>query len=126
MNAHINRDLVLAIVQTYQSDGGSPSHGDLRYADFTRVNDLLAAVEAHVKKDFLSGPLSDVDRVTSPLDDVLAMWDVRAAREAAWRNAEVLWHLQHTPLLAAVGQHYFDALDGTVGLASRGLLVHIR
>ena len=53
------------------------------------------------------------------LDDVLAMWNVRKARAAAWTNAETLWALRDLPLTAG---RFALTLDRTVGFAGRGLL----
>lgn len=54
------------------------------------------------------------------LDDVVAMWHVRRAREAAWTNGEALWALRADPELSS---SYLVALDRMVGLTARGLLV---
>ena len=92
---------------------------DARHNDFERVNDLLQTVEAEIKEEFATGLLGKVDALTAPLDDRVAMWNVRAAREAAWTNAEVLWALKPTP---ALQRDYFDRLDRFTGFAARGLL----
>ena len=42
------------------------------------------------------------------------------ARDAAWTNGEALWALRDEPELSA---RYLLALDRTVGLTARGLLV---
>ena len=47
------------------------------------------------------------------------MWKVRAARDAAWTNAQVLWTLRTNP---ALRRDYFEKLDRFTGFASRGLL----
>jgi hypothetical protein len=47
------------------------------------------------------------------------MWKVRSAREAAWTNGEVLWHLRGAPLVA---REFLARLDSLTGFASRGLL----
>jgi Family of unknown function (DUF5995) len=54
------------------------------------------------------------------LDDVVAMWNVARARDAAWANAEALWALRGEHALSA---RYLLALDRMVGLTARGLLV---
>jgi hypothetical protein len=54
------------------------------------------------------------------LDDVVAIWSVTAARDAAWTNGQVLWHLRD---IGPVERAYVTTLDRTVGFASRGLLV---
>jgi len=122
MNAHINRDLPAGIVAVFEQLGGSPLVSDARYQDFRRVNDILEAVERDIKQEFATGVVGKVDAITTPVDDRVAMWSVRAAREAAWTNAQVLWALKPTPDL----QHdYFERLDRFTGFAARGLLAPI-
>ena len=60
------------------------------------------------------------DEVLGHLDDVIAIWSITEARNAAWTNGEALWALRDHPDLTAA---FEDTLDGTVGFASRGLLV---
>ncbi|MDX6276927.1 MAG: hypothetical protein QOJ72_1055, partial [Nocardioidaceae bacterium] len=118
MNAHINRDLPFALVACWRELGVSPTD----QADFNRVNDVLAHVEASVKQHYLSGPLRMLDRLVhrvDRIDDVVAMWNVRRARDAAWVNAQALWALRDDERLAA---EYLAVLDRSVGLAGRGLL----
>jgi hypothetical protein len=96
----------------------SPEH-----AAFEQVNALLSQVEARVKSLYLTGWLHAVDRVVHRfhrLDDVVAMWDVARAREAAWTNGQALWALQDSPPLATA---FVASLDRMVGLAGRGLLL---
>jgi hypothetical protein len=120
MNAHINRDLPAGIVAAYQQLGGAPTARGIRYADFQQVNGLLESVESEVKGEFATGLIGKIDGIAAPIDDQVAMWNVRAARDTAWTNAEVLWTLQSAP---ALRQDYFDRLDRFTGFASRGLLV---
>jgi hypothetical protein len=118
MNAHINRDLPLALVASWHELGVKPTGRK----DYERVNDLLEQVEAKVKDRYLSGPLRWLDRALhrfDRLDDVVAMWNVRRARDAAWTNADALWALRHDPALSA---RFVETLDRTVGFAGRGLL----
>jgi Family of unknown function (DUF5995) len=96
MNAHINRDLPQGIVQVFEALGGNPTTDLTRRQDFDSVNDLLERVEAEVKADFSIGAVALVDDLAGRADDVAAMWKVRAARHAAWANAEVLWTLRRT------------------------------
>jgi len=123
MNAHINRDLPVALVATCRDLGVPPAEGSPQHADFLRVNGVLAAVEATVKEQYLTGWLRTIDRVVHRvhrLDDVVAMWDVARARDAAWANAEALWAIREE---AEVSARYLDTLDRSVGFAGRGLLV---
>lgn len=122
MNAHINRDLPSGIVTVFEQLGGAPRPSDTRHGDFERVNGLLEAVEAQIKEEFATGVVATIDRLTAPVDDHLAIWSVRAARDTAWTNAEVLWALKPTP---ALRQDYFDRLDRFTGFAARGLLAPV-
>jgi len=120
MNAHINRDLPAGIVAAYVATDGAPGPGGTRHDDFEKVNDLLEAVEAQIKVEFSTGIVALVDSAAGDVDDVVAMWDVRAAREAAWTNAEVLWTLRPSPILHDA---FFAKLDRFTGFAGRGLLL---
>jgi len=77
------------------------------------------ATEARVKRDFVTGDLAIADEALGEVDDVIAMWNVERARDAAWTNAETLWLLKGSPDLADA---FLLALDRMVGFAGRGLL----
>jgi len=115
MNAHINRDLPVALVQMATANGNYPTRANAQFQDFQAVNGLLTTVEQQVKAQLLAGLPP-----TPALADVIAMWSVERARDAAWNNGEILWHLQPVPLLATA---FLDTLDHTIGLAGRGLLI---
>jgi hypothetical protein len=119
MNAHINRDLPWGIVTVFEQMGGAPRPADTRHDDFERVNAILETVEGQIKDEFATGVIATVDALTAPVDDRLAIFSVRAARDTAWTNAQVLWALKPTP---ALQQDYFDRLDRFTGFAARGLL----
>ena len=119
MNAHINRDLPLALLQTWKARRLEPSRRSVQYEDYTRINALLEQTEDGVKAELLTGALGHVDRSLGRVDDAVAMWKVSKARECAWINAETLWALRTAP--AAAREHAL-ALDRLVGLAGRGLL----
>ena len=120
MNAHINRDLPLALVTTFAARGLAPSGGCPQHQDFQRVNALLAATEREVKEGYLDQLTRKLDRAFFGVDDVVAMWSVARARDAAWTNGDVMWHLRG---VGPLEQDYLATLDRTVGFASRGLLV---
>lgn len=123
MNAHINRDLPVALVATCQEFGLDLREGSPEQADFQRINVLLGQVESRIKHLYLSGWLAVLDRIVHRfhrIDDVVAMWDVGRARDAAWTNGHALWALRDEPQLAS---EFLETLDRMVGLASRGLMV---
>jgi Family of unknown function (DUF5995) len=123
MNAHINRDLPVALVATWGELGVEPSESSPQHTDFQRVNSLLTDVEEKLKASYMTGWIARLDRLFHRLDridDVLAMWDVARARDAAWTNGEALWALRSDEALSAA---FLVTLDRMVGFAGRGLLL---
>ena len=123
MSAHINRDLPIALVATCRELGIDLEEGSPQHADYVRVNGVLAKIEEQVKAQYLTGWLVRLDRLVHRiyrLDDVVTMWNIDRARDAAWVSAEALWALRDEPELSA---RYLDTLDCTVGMTARGLLV---
>lgn len=123
MNAHINRDLPVALVTTWAETRSDPGFESRQHEDFERVNDVLARVEQRVKREYLTGWLNALDRLLHRfhrLDSIVAMWNIRAARAAAWVNGEALWALRGDTKLSGA---YVRNIDRLVGLSSRGLLV---
>jgi hypothetical protein len=119
MNAHINRDLPVALADTWRRLGIPPRLGGPQHKDFLRVNVLLAETEARVKAELAQGLVGIADAALGDLDDVLAMWNVVRARDAAWVNGEAYHTLRPVPPLA---RRFLGALDRMVGFAGRGLL----
>jgi hypothetical protein len=119
MNAHVNRDLPFALVETWEALDLGPDRSGVAFRDFTLVNELLERTEAEVKAEFATGALGHVERSLGDVDDAVAIWKVSRAREAAWANAEALWALRGLPEVQA---EFSAALDRLVGFAGRGLL----
>jgi Family of unknown function (DUF5995) len=122
MNAHVNRDLPVALVAVCRERGVDLSRAKRQHEDYVRVNPLLAVTEAKVKRWFATGFVGVVDVALGSEDDRIAMWNVGRARDAAWVNAQALWTLRGLPILQ---RRYLATLDRTVGFAGRGLLVPV-
>ncbi|HUH15669.1 MAG TPA: DUF5995 family protein [Gaiellaceae bacterium] len=119
MNAHINRDLPLALVETCRALGVTPARGCPQHDDFRAIDPLLAETEEQVRRELATGLAGLADEALGELDSVVAMWNVRKARAAAWVNAETLWALRDVPFAAG---RFAVTLDRMVGFAGRGLL----
>jgi uncharacterized protein DUF5995 len=120
MNAHINRDLPVAVVSTCTQLQTTPDSGS-HHADFTHVNAVLATVEPAIRQALEDAFLLQADRDVPGLQDVVANFDMAKARETAWSNARTLWFLQQ--LNPADGAAFLVGLDHLAGFAGRGLLV---
>jgi len=119
MNAHINRDLPWSLLDACTQLGLPPADGSTVHRDFLKVNQILAATEEAAKRDFSSGLARFVDQLFGRVDDELALWSISRARDAAWGNTQLLWHLRAHP---AEQRRHMDIVDGIVGFAGRGLL----
>lgn len=110
VNAHINYDLPLALVDTCREVGGRLEDESPRHRDFCRVDDILAEVEEQMR-----GRL-DTARVKS----VIALWEVVRAREHAWDAALSL----AVGLQGETRQEFEAELDRRAGEWSE-LLLHL-
>jgi hypothetical protein len=120
MNAHINRDLPVAVVTTCTRLATTPDSGS-HHADFERVNAVLATVEPSIRESVEDTFLLQADKTVPGLQDVVANFDMGKARETAWSNARTLWFLQQAN--AAEAAAFLSGLDHLTGFAGRGLLV---
>jgi len=122
INAHINHDLPQAVLATCRATSIAPQHGTTQYNDYTALNTTLDSLINAAKVTLRVRLLGDSIPPVSGLDNTLAAWSVAAAREAAWNNAELLFHLVDAPLLASA---FLGTLDGLTALASKTLLVPV-
>jgi len=122
MNAHINHDLAIGICETCAARGTEPRCDGPEHEDFESVNALIAEVEKTMKAWMMTGLLRELDLVFNPVDDIVAVWNVERARDAAWVGAEVIWTLRSLPPLA---DDYTAADDRAVGFAGRALLAPV-
>jgi hypothetical protein len=122
INAHINHDLPEALVATCEATQTPLAHGRAEYADYTALNSTLDGLIDLAKKTLHVRLLGDALPAASKLEDTLAAFSVSAAREAAWQNAELLWHLRDE---AALAGNLMTTLDGLTTVANKALLVPV-
>jgi len=118
MNGHINHDLCLAIDATCKAANTVPQHGTAQYNDYTSLNPVLDGLIDQAKQNLEVRLPGDGLPDVSHLEDLMAAWDVGAARETAWNSAEHLWNLP--PLL---GEGLMDGIDGFTTVISKTLLL---
>ncbi len=118
INAHINYDLPSAIVNT----GVAPRHGDVRYNDYTALNTTLDSLVESAKRTLHVRLLGDTLPPLTHLEDTIPAFSVRAAREAAWNNSQLLWELRNLPLARSA---MLDGLDGMTTVIGKTLLVPV-
>lgn len=118
MNAHIEHDLPLAVIETCKSRGATPRRTAVR-ADYEVVNDILASVEAEIRRSFLSSAGRHLDDHIGAVAHLVSAWNIDKARDLAWVNVDAIWAIRRLELLV---DRYTAALAGTVGMVSRYLL----
>ena len=120
MNAHINYDLPVGVVETGRVLDVAPRDDSPQHHDFLRVNELIATEQEKVKRWLLKGLLRRLDRTFGRLDDVVASFSIERARAAAWTHVKTMWELRDDAELTAA---YRRTLSHSTGFAGRGLVV---
>jgi hypothetical protein len=92
INAHINYDLVLTLVDMLEPEWAalSPEQRRQRYEDHCHVNTIIAATVDSVQDQVVTPDsrwLGVVDRVLGPLDENMAARLIRGWREEVWQQA---------------------------------------
>ncbi len=116
INAHIEHDLAVAVVETCEAQGREPR--EVR-DDYEKVNDLLGSIEADIRRQFMTELEREVDARITPIAHLVASWNIDKARDLAWVNVCLLWELRRSEFFSDLHK---GALARTVGLGSRLLL----
>jgi hypothetical protein len=123
MNAHINRDLAVALDTACTRQGGTLDRNSPRCRDFIAINDLLVALMNQAKAELFSGIDRIADAALGPADDRFEAWSITAARDNAWTHGAVLHHLRAGAGTAAARAAALVSLDRTASLIGRLLLL---
>lgn len=118
MNAHINHDLALALLQTDAEKNLVPSEDSPEHDDFESVNGLLEAVLPQALTLLASGILGQAAEDSGAVGRYLAIWNVGAARDLAWDVANAL-----RPLEGGARALFLATHDQITGVLGRSLLL---
>ena len=97
LNAHINHDLAVAVLELCVGLGRDPDTAPFP-EDYFKVTDVLVEIEAEIRQSLLAeaarqgGPLE-------PLVHLVSSWSLARAREAAWVKAQLFWLTRGSTLL---------------------------
>ena len=120
MNAHINHDLALALLQTDNELQITPGLSSPEHDDYERVNGLLKTVMPAALRILATGLVGELAQDTGKIGRFLAIWDIEVARDLAWDFADHLSGLNGlSRTLALTAQ---DQLTGVIG---RSLLLPV-
>ena len=117
MNAHINHDLALALLQTDAELNVVPTAGSPEYADYQSINELLNNVMPAELTMLATDTLGVLAQDTGKIGRLLAFWNICRARELAWDFAN---HLRSLP--GPAREAALCIQDGTTGALGRAIL----
>ena len=118
MNAHINHDLALTLLQTDDQLHLTPALQSPEHDDYERVNGLLETVLPSALNFLATGIVGEFAQDTGKIGRLLASWSVRAARDLAWDFAD---HLR--PLGGVSRAFALEGQDQLTGVIGRSLLL---
>ncbi|WP_328411992.1 DUF5995 family protein [Nocardia sp. NBC_00403] len=121
MNAHINHDLAVAVVETCKERATTPDTKPV-HADYLKVNELLAKVEAEIRAEYEPALLELSTRDAEALKHILSSFSIARARDAAWATTQMLWMQRDNTLLLKLTKR---SLEETVSTAGRMLLTPV-
>lgn len=122
MNAHINRDLQVALFETYRQFGASADDDSPQHRDFEHINNILETVEPRAMEFLATGIVGLIDESLGQLDNILARWSIRKARETAWFDSRILWALKDSSFLR---RQHLRIVDQYTSFAGRLLIVPV-
>jgi hypothetical protein len=115
MNAHINHDLSLALLETDRQRNVEPGEGSPQHVDYEAVNSLLNTVMPSALQMLAVGVLGEMAQDTGKIGRILAFWNLCSARDLAWGFADHLRGLDEIARPVALAAQ--DQMTGALGRA---------
>jgi len=117
MNAHINHDLALALLNTDLESNVVPALDSPQHADYLSVNELLNSLMPSTLSMLASDTLGGLAEDTGKVGQLLAFWNICEARNLAWDFAD------HLRILSALARNVaLSAQDKMTGALGRAIL----
>jgi len=117
VNAHINFDLAMALIATWEKLGPP---GDDTHPDYLLINKIFYQEIPPLRRRYATGWQLDLDAVCGDLDDWSQKLLVLSTRALAWDQAVRIWPLRHDPEDFA---HAQLVMDRATALLSESLIV---
>lgn len=122
MNAHINYDLPMAIVDTFAALHTSPTANKAYRADYQKVDGLLDKAAQTVRRSFETRSERATDLRLRLIANLANDWCINGERDIAWTNARLLWEVRAVGLARKL---FLNGLACTVEVAGRTLLIAV-
>lgn len=95
VNAHVNLDLSIAVVNTCTALRTMPRHGH-QHADYLRINQIFAEEMQGLRQYYERGFQRMLDNLATPVLDAVCNWSIVTYRNIAWDRALDLWKLRQS------------------------------
>ncbi|GIF20371.1 hypothetical protein BJ973_001724 [Actinoplanes tereljensis] len=93
VNAHINHDLALALIGTW-NELGAPTDDQI-HPDYLLVNEIFYQETPGLRRGFATDWQNEIDEFVGPLDDWSQRILVRVTRAHAWDQGREMWELRN-------------------------------
>jgi hypothetical protein len=100
INAHINYDLPLALLATWERLG-HPAPGSPQHHDYLVINRVFEESIALLRRRYLEGWQRQIDRINLGIDDWYQNLLIVLTRNVAWDRAQRLWAVRDDPRAAS-------------------------
>jgi hypothetical protein len=114
VNAHINFDLALAVIDTCVALGTRPQDGS-QHADYQKINQIFGEEMQNLREHFESSLVLSVDKATSPVLNLIDDNLVVVLRDGAWEVAEHFAELRRVGVSEATLTKRLDEMAATSG-----------
>jgi len=120
MNAHINHDLPIAVVETCRRRNSTP---DAHHGDYTRVDGVLEEIDEPLRQTIIEGAVRHHRRtIPESVENAVDQWSIPHARASAWTRSQALWALRDEENATTA---YETNLDDLVAVVGRCLLLPV-
>jgi hypothetical protein len=113
VNAHINHDLALALVSTWEQLGAPTD--DVIHPDYLLINDIFFEEIPTLRRRYSTAWQLRIDHLVGDLDDWSQRVLVAATRAHAWDQAQRLWQLRDDSADLAHALQLMDRAAALVG-----------
>lgn len=115
VNTHINFDLALALVDTWQALG-PPDVGGRQRADYDRVTDIFGELYEQFRADLLSQDLEKFDKgLVQVALNLASHFVVDKARDAAWVSATEIYRVRKWKFVAKWYKNHLEDATRRIG-----------
>jgi hypothetical protein len=114
VNAHVNFDLALAVIDTCTELRTTPNRGT-QHADYQKINQIFSEEMQHLREHFEDSLARTVDKAASPVLNLIDDNIVVLTRDTAWEVAEHFAELRRVGISEATLTKRLDEMAAISG-----------